>query len=111
MASQDEAVLIYKASNMVLVIHSDASYLSEPKARSRVGRHMFMAGRDDIPTNYGAVLNILQIIQAVMLSAAEAELGALFINEKNCRLHMLHAQRTWPPPTTNTNANRQQNRT
>jgi hypothetical protein len=43
---------------------------------------MFMVGRDDIPTNNGAVLNILQVIRAVMSSAAEAELGTLFINAK-----------------------------
>ncbi len=53
MASQDKAVLTYKASNMVLAVHSNASYLSEPKAHSRVGRHMFMAGRDNIPTKMG----------------------------------------------------------
>ncbi len=41
---------------------------------------MFMAGQDNIPFNNGNVLNILQIIQAVMPSMAEAELGALFIN-------------------------------
>ncbi len=67
---------------MKLAIHSDASYLSEPKARSRAGGHMFMAGSEDIPINNGAVLNILQIIRSVMSSAAEAELGALFINAK-----------------------------
>jgi hypothetical protein len=33
-ASQDKVILTYKASDMVLAIHSDASYLSEPKARS-----------------------------------------------------------------------------
>ncbi len=82
MASQDETVLTYKASNMVLTIHSNASYLSKPKACSRVGGHMFMAGRDDIPANNGAILNISQIIRAVMSSAMEAELGALFINAK-----------------------------
>jgi hypothetical protein len=82
MASQDKAVLTYKASNMVLAVHSDASYLSKLKARSHAGGHMFMAGRDDIPTNNRAVLNILQIIRAVMSSATEAELDALFINAK-----------------------------
>jgi hypothetical protein len=111
MASQDKAVLTYKASNMVLAIHSNESYLSKPKARSRAGGHMFMAGRNDIPTNNGAVLNILHIIRAVMSSTAEAELGALFFNVKNRPLHAPHAQRTWPPPATNTNANRQQNQT
>ena len=42
----------------------------------------FMVSDKDIPTNNGAVLNILQIIRAVMSSAAEAELGTHFINEK-----------------------------
>ncbi len=41
-----------------------------------------MAGKDEIPINNGAVLNIPQIIRAAMSSAAEAELGALFINAK-----------------------------
>jgi len=82
MASQEEAVLTYKASDMVLAIHSGASYLSEPKACSRAGGHNFMSSNDDIPTHNGAVLNISQIIQAVMASAVEAELGALFINAK-----------------------------
>ncbi len=63
-------------------IHSNPSYLLEPKARSRAGGHMFMAGTEEIPINNGAVLNILQIIKAVMSSAVEAELGALFINAK-----------------------------
>ena len=43
---------------------------------------MFMSENNNIPTNNGAVLNILQIIRAVMSSAAEAKLGALFINAK-----------------------------
>jgi hypothetical protein len=67
MASQEEAVLTYKSSNMVLAIHSNASYLSEPKASSQTGGHMFMAGKDDISTNNCAVLNILQIIRAPYL--------------------------------------------
>ena len=39
-----------------------------------------MAGDTTYPTNNGAVLTIAQIIKAVMSSAAEAELGALYIN-------------------------------
>jgi hypothetical protein len=81
-ASQEDAIITYQASNMKLEIHSNASYLLEPKAHSRAGGHMFMAGTEEIPINNGAVLNISQIIKAVMSSAAEAELGALFINAK-----------------------------
>jgi hypothetical protein len=47
---------------------------------------MFMSANNDIPTNNGAVLNISQIIRAVMSSAAEAELGALFLNAKTAVL-------------------------
>ncbi len=67
---------------MRLAIHSNASYLSEPKACSRAGGHMFMTGTEEIPINNGVVLNISQIIRAVMSLAAEAKLGALFINAK-----------------------------
>ncbi len=42
-----------------------------------------MAGNEEIPFNNGAILNISQMIRAVMSSAAEAELGALFINAKS----------------------------
>ena len=62
MVMQEDAILTYCTNNMVLAIHSNASYLSEPKSPSRVGEHMFMAGKDDIPFNNGAILNILQII-------------------------------------------------
>jgi hypothetical protein len=81
-ATQDNAILTYKASGMILAIHSNASYLSEPKTQSRAGGHMFMAGYDKLPINNGAILNILQIIKSVLSSAAEAELAALFINAK-----------------------------
>jgi hypothetical protein len=82
MATRKEAILSYPVSNVVLTIYSDTLCLSKPKAYSQAGGHMFMAGKDKIPFNTGAVLNISQIIQAVMSSTAEAELGALFINAK-----------------------------
>jgi hypothetical protein len=82
MATQQEAILTYRARKMVLVIHSNVLYLSKPKARCRAGGHMFMAGIEEIPFNNGVILNISQIIRAVMSSAAEAELAALFINAK-----------------------------
>jgi hypothetical protein len=82
-ATQEEAVLTYRASDMVLAVHSDASYLNEPNARSRVGGHHFLSSNAAIPANNGAVLNISQILKAVMSSAAESELGGLFINAKH----------------------------
>ena len=79
MATQEEAVLTYHASEMKLAAHSDASYLSEPKSRSRAGGHFFLSSETTIPAINGAVLNIAHIIKHVMMSATEAELAALYI--------------------------------
>jgi len=77
LATQEEAVLSYHASDMILAVHSDASYLSEPKARSRAGGHFFLSSDTTIPPNNGAILNIA--LKNVMSSATEAELAGLFI--------------------------------
>eukprot|EP00804_Cyclotella_cryptica_P031354 CCRYP_012174-RD/>CCRYP_012174-RD protein AED:0.45 eAED:0.45 QI:0/-1/0/1/-1/0/1/0/121 len=65
-----------------LAVHSDASYLSETKAHSRAGGHFFLSEDDTSPQNNGAVLTLAQIIKPVMSSAAEAKLGALYINAR-----------------------------
>ncbi len=88
-ASQEEAVLTYQSSGMVLAVHSDAGYLNESKSRSRVGGHFFLSNNIQYPQNNRAILTIAQIIDVVMSSAAEAELGALFINAKEA----VHVQR------------------
>jgi hypothetical protein len=61
--------------------------LNESKSQSRAGGHFFLSNDSQNPPNNGAVLTIAQIIDAVMSSAAEAELGALFINAKEA-VHM-----------------------
>jgi len=109
-ASHPDAILTYAASDMVLNIHSDGSYLTEPKARSRAGGHWFMAEDEENAMNNGAVLNIAQIIRNVVTSAASAEIGALFINTRQViparRLleEMDHKQPATPTQTDNTTA-------
>jgi hypothetical protein len=78
LATQEGAVLSYHASNTVLAVHS-ASYLSEPKARSRARGHFFLSSDTTIPLNNGAVLNIAHINKNVMSSATKAELAGLYI--------------------------------
>ncbi len=108
--SHPNAVVTYRASDMVLAAHSDASYLSETNARSRAGGHFFLSENDHYPNNNGAVLTIAQIIKAVMSSAAEAELGALYINAReviplrHLLLEMGHAQPPTPIQTDNSTA-------
>ena len=40
-ATHSDAKIRYRESEMILQIHTDASYLSEPKARSRAAGHYF----------------------------------------------------------------------
>ena len=47
-----------------------------------MGGHFFLAANATFPPNNGGVQKIAQVMKAVLSSAAEAELGALFINEK-----------------------------
>ena len=56
--SQEQAVLTYEAYDMVLTVHSDASYLSESKARSRAGGHFFISKYVSFPPNNRVMLNI-----------------------------------------------------
>ena len=95
---------------MILAVHSDASYLSEPKAKSRAGGHFFLSNNTDIPPNNGAVLNIAHIIKHVMSSATKAELAALYISAREAvyiRIildEMGHKQPPTPVQTDNTTA-------
>ena len=77
MATNPHAILTYKKSNMILTVHSNVSYLSKLGARSRVGGHFYCTSDLEDPPNNGAVLNVTEILDTVMSSAAETELGAL----------------------------------
>ncbi len=79
LATQEDAVLTYNRSKMVLVVHSNVSYLCKPKAESWAGGHFFMSNNAEIPPNNGAILNIAHIIKHVMTLATEAKLVALYI--------------------------------
>jgi hypothetical protein len=82
LATQEPAVLTYRKSEMVLAVHSDASYLNEEEARSRAGGHHFLSEDVPFPPNNGAIHNVTEIIKGVMSSPAEAELGAMYINAR-----------------------------
>jgi hypothetical protein len=48
-ATNPDAIIRYSASEMILHIHSDGSYLSAPKARSRTGGHFFLSTNSTNP--------------------------------------------------------------
>lgn len=89
--SNPDAIIRFRASDMILHTHSDASYLSELKARSRAGGYHYMGSTLTIDTNTrqgqtrthppnGAVLVHSTIMPVVLSSATEAATGALFYN-------------------------------
>lgn len=78
-ASYPNNETIYTASDMLLHIQSDASYLSRSNARSVAGGCFYM-GNIDQPTHInGAVTTVSNTIDVVVASAFEAEYGAVFI--------------------------------
>jgi len=89
LASNQDAKVRFHASDMVMNIHSDASYLSESGARSQACGHFFMGwmpkNGDSIQIN-GAFYTSSVIMRFVLASAAEAELGTLF---HNCQTGMI----------------------
>jgi hypothetical protein len=74
----------YHVSDMILNKHSDASYLSEREAKSKSGGFFYMVSSADTANKLtnGEILIISTVLKHVMSSAAEAEIGAVFINAK-----------------------------
>ena len=88
LASNTNATIRFRASGMILFIHSCASYLLVTKASSRASGVIFLS--DPKPyamtfSEYTPILNgfifiMCKILRNIMASAAEAEYGALFLN-------------------------------
>mmetsp|Transcript_29739 Transcript_29739/g.63167 ORF Transcript_29739/g.63167 Transcript_29739/m.63167 type:complete len:132 (+) Transcript_29739:59-454(+) len=75
-----DAIITYHASNVIIVENSDASYISKLKSLYPRRRALLHVSRHNQPSNNGDIITITQIIKNIMSSAAEAKLGALFIN-------------------------------
>ena len=81
-ATHPNAGVRFVASDMIMALHSDASYLSEPEAKSRAAGHFYLGMKNDEAFDNGAILTLSKIIKHVMSSASEAETAALFYNCK-----------------------------
>jgi hypothetical protein len=90
-ASNPLSIIRYHASGMILCVHSDASYLSESRARSRASGHFFLSSAPidsnkppaTTPPLNGPIQTLCTIIDAVVGSAAEAEIAAGCFNGQN----------------------------
>ena len=109
LATNPDAQIIYRASDMQLVIDSDAAYLNAPKSRSRAGGYHFLGTHDEKLFN-GPIFVLAKTIKAVMASAAEAEVGSLFLNAQQAISYIItleelgHPQKAVPLFTDNSTA-------
>ena len=82
----DKAKIRFYASNMILEIDSDASYLVLPKSRSRYAGYFRLLHHHNTPNRHihnGAILIECKTIRHVVTSAAEAEMKGVFQNAKS----------------------------
>jgi hypothetical protein len=85
-----DAVICYQQSDMILYVKSNASYLSETKARSRFAGFHYLSSRQADPTKpptkqspmNGAIKVPCKILKEVLSSASEAKCAGHFHNAK-----------------------------
>jgi hypothetical protein len=84
LATHPDATIRYHASDMIVHLHSDASYLSISNARSHLGGLFFCGNKPpQEATLNGSILNVASVIKKVVASAAESEVGACFQNAQS----------------------------
>ena len=100
-ATHPDAKVRFTKSDMILQVHSDASYLSESQARSRAGGISFL-GQDSQHKHINGAIHVhSSIMKNVVASAAEAEVGALFHNAQDaCTLRQTLLDLGHPQPPT-----------
>jgi len=91
-ATHPNAEVLYKASDITLKVHSNASYLNEDQARSSHGGYFFLGWKqhdiDPLQLN-GCILAAVGLLKLVAASAAESELGGLFCNAQDVTIMRL----------------------
>jgi hypothetical protein len=84
LAANPDSTIRYHASDMILHIHSDSSYLSVSNAHSRLGGLLFCGDKPpQEDTLNGLILNVASVIINVVASAAESEVGTCFRNAQS----------------------------
>jgi hypothetical protein len=84
LATHPDSAIRYHASDMILHIHSDASYLLVSNALSRLGGLFFLGNKSlEQETLNGSILKVASVIKNAVASAAESEVGACFHNAQS----------------------------
>ena len=87
-APHPDATIRYTGSGMFIHVHSDASFLCEPNAKSRIGSFYFLSNQSPDPTKpsiqqpkLNSALHVeCRLLRRIIASATEAEIGGVFHN-------------------------------
>ena len=90
-ATNPNATIRYASTDMIMYISSDGSYLSEPKARSRVGGIFYLSNKSNhsehlppLSHPFNAPFHVVaKILNIITSSAMETEVAAAFHNAKD----------------------------
>ena len=88
-ATHPDAKIRYWQSDMQLIIHSDASYLTEWDGKSNYGGYFYLGWnqQDDEPQILNGAIDVsASLLPLVAISVAEAELGGTFHNAKKGKI-------------------------
>jgi hypothetical protein len=106
LATHPDATIRCHASDMVLHIHSDASYLSFSNARSRLGGLFFLGNKfPEQETLNGSILNVAAVIKTWSPLLQNQKLARVFTTPK-MRPAQSNTHRAGPQTPPNASANR-----
>ncbi len=89
LATNPDATICFQVSDMIMNVHSNASYLSELDANNKACGHFFTGweAKDKKPyQTQQCIFTLCAILRFVIASAANAILGDLFLN---CKVGMI----------------------
>ena len=100
LATNPDATLRYDASDMILVLETDAAYLVQPEAKSRAAGWFVLTNKPSASIKSNAPMHVMcSTIKNVVASAAEAEIASIYLGcQRACPMQVLLAELGHPQP-------------
>jgi len=100
LSTHPEATLRYCASDMILVVETDAAYLVQPEAKSRASGWFVLTNHPTTTIKNNAPIHVMcTTIKNVVASAAEAEIASIFLGcQRACPIQTLLEELGHPQP-------------
>ena len=97
LATHPDGVTMFKAADMIFNVHSDASYLSEKKAKSRMGGYFFLGCMSE--KNRDVFIKNTEI--SCMFSG-RGRISCIILEHEGSQDSTLNARKNGPQTTSNT---------